>query len=189
MSVADGRRSPAESILASIGTIISQMTTATGMARVMTSIFLTESNCMSLASRPEPLARPGESAMIPIMKSGDAIAALGALASEARLAVFRLLVKRGPDGYTPSELTRRLDVPSPTLSFHLRELVNAGLVTSRREGRNLFYSPNVGRVRDLVGFLTDSCCALAERACGPDCQPIAGAAHRVPEAVKHRKRA
>ena len=72
------------------------------------------------------------------MKSNEAIDALSALASESRLAVFRLLVKRGPEGYTPSDLTKRLDVPSPTLSFHLKGLVQAGLVVSRREGRNLF---------------------------------------------------
>ncbi len=127
--------------------------------------------------------------MIAIMKSGDAIAALDALASEARLAMFRLLVKRGPEGYTPSELTRRLGVPAPTLSFHLRELVNARLVTSRREGRNLFYSPNLARMQDLVGFLTENCCALANEACGPDCEPLPAAALETTAMTKHRKRA
>lgn len=123
------------------------------------------------------------------MKSGDVIAALSALASEARLAVFRLLVKRGPDGYTPSELTRRLGVPSPTLSFHLRELVNARLVTCRREGRNLYYSPNLERMQDLVGFLTDNCCSLAEEACGPDCRPLPVSGQAARSATKQRKRA
>ncbi len=127
--------------------------------------------------------------MITIMKSGDAIAALGALASEARLAVFRLLVKRGPEGYTPTELTRRLEVPSPTLSFHLRELLNARLVTSRREGRNLFYSPNLERMQQLVGFLTDNCCTLADGACGPDCRPLPASAQAIPPATRQRKRA
>jgi len=109
------------------------------------------------------------------MKSQDAIAALGALASESRLGVFRLLIKRGPKGYTPSELSERLDVPAPTLSFHLKELVHAQLVTSRREGRNLYYSPNLERMNALMGFLTENCCSLADEACGPDCQPIAPA--------------
>ena len=97
---------------------------------------------------------------------------MSALASEARLAVFRLLVKRGPEGYTPSELTKRLDLPAPTLSFHLKGLVQAGLVISRREGRNLYYSPNFERMNALVGFLTENCCSLAEQACGADCQPL-----------------
>ena len=122
------------------------------------------------------------------MKANDAIAALGALASEARLAVFRLLVRRGPAGYTPTELTRRLDVPAPTLSFHLRELVNAGLVTSRREGRNLHYSPNLDRMQSLVGFLTENCCSLADQACGADCQPLPDSAQTA-DVPKQRKRA
>lgn len=109
------------------------------------------------------------------MKSKEVLEALGALASEPRLAVYRLLVKRGPEGYTPSELSERLEVPAPTLSFHLKGLVQAGLVASRREGRNLYYSPNFQRVRDLVGFLSENCCSLAYGACDTSCQPLAGA--------------
>jgi ArsR family transcriptional regulator, arsenate/arsenite/antimonite-responsive transcriptional repressor len=105
------------------------------------------------------------------MKSKDAITAFGALASEARLSVYRLLVKRGPEGYTPSELARRLDVPAPTLSFHLKGLMQAGLVVSRRESRNLFYSPNFERMNALVGFLTENCCSLADEACSTSCPP------------------
>ena len=111
--------------------------------------------------------------MLKLMKSSEAIEALGALASESRLAVFRLLVKRGPTGYTPSELVERLDVPAPTLSFHLKELVHAGLVNSRREGRNLYYGPNVQHMNALVGFLTENCCSLADEACDADCKPVA----------------
>ena len=117
--------------------------------------------------------------IIKIMKSKDAITALAALASEARLSVFRLLVKRGPEGYTPSELSDRLSVPAPTLSFHLKELVHADLIVSRREGRNLYYSPSFERMKALVGFLTENCCSLADEACGPDCKPVAGAMRRV----------
>ena len=112
------------------------------------------------------------------MKSKDAIDALSALASEPRLAVYRLLVKRGPEGYTPSELSQRLEVPAPTLSFHLKGLVQAGLVASRREGRNLYYRPNFERVRGLVGFLTENCCSLADEACDTNCQPLAPARQR-----------
>lgn len=105
------------------------------------------------------------------MKSQDAVSALSALASESRLAVYRLLVKRGPDGYTPSELAARLDLPAPTLSFHLKGLVQAGLVVSRRESRNLFYSPNFERMNALVSFLTENCCGLADGTCATICQP------------------
>jgi ArsR family transcriptional regulator len=114
--------------------------------------------------------------IIETMKSPEAIGALSALASDARLAVFRLLVKRGPEGYTPSELSKRLELPAPTLSFHLKGLVQAGLVLSRRDGRNLYYSPNFERMNALVGFLTENCCSLAEAVCGAECQPPAAAA-------------
>jgi ArsR family transcriptional regulator, arsenate/arsenite/antimonite-responsive transcriptional repressor len=123
------------------------------------------------------------------MKSLEAIEALGALASEARLAVFRLLVKRGPKGYTPSELSERLAVPAPTLSFHLKELVRAELVVSRREGRNLYYSPNFEQTRALVRFLTENCCSLADEACGPDCQPLSEKPVHPPSSAPQRRRA
>ena len=109
------------------------------------------------------------------MKSSDAVQALGALASESRLAVFRLLVQRGPQGFTPSDLIERLQIPAPTLSFHLKELAHAGLISSRREGRNLYYGPNVERMNALVGFLTENCCVLADEACGADCKPASPA--------------
>lgn len=115
------------------------------------------------------------------MKAHEAVQSLGALASDARLSMFRLLVKRGPEGYTPSELIERLDIPAPTLSFHLKELANAELVVSRREGRNLFYSPNFARMSALIAFLTENCCSLADESCGPDCQPLAA----VPQKRKH----
>lgn len=105
------------------------------------------------------------------MKSNQVIDALSALASEPRLAVFRLLVKRGPKGYTPWDLVERLEVPAPTLSFHLKELARADLIVSRRQGRNLYYSPNFARMDELVGFLTDNCCSLADEACDANCQP------------------
>ena len=108
------------------------------------------------------------------MKSSEAVSALSALASDPRLTVYRLLVKRGPEGYTPSELIERLDVPAPTLSFHLKGLVHAGLVVSRRQSRNLHYSPNFERMNALVGFLTENCCSLAGVACDANCQPQTG---------------
>jgi DNA-binding transcriptional ArsR family regulator len=109
------------------------------------------------------------------MKSKEAISALNALASEARLSVFRLLVKRGPEGYTPSELVERLGVRAPTLSFHLKELSHASLVVNRRDGRNLYYSPNFECMNALVAFLTENCCSLADEACDATCRPVTAA--------------
>jgi ArsR family transcriptional regulator len=113
-----------------------------------------------------------------MMKDKEAVSLLSALASEPRLAVFRLLVRRGPEGYTPSELSERLSVPAPTLSFHLKELMHAGLIASRRDGRNLFYSPDFDRMTSLVGFLTDSCCSLANDKCMTSCSPTTVAVSR-----------
>ncbi len=105
------------------------------------------------------------------MKSKDAIESLAALAQESRLAIFRMLVKRGPEGYTPTQLGEKLNVTSPTLSFHLKELQRAGLVDVRRDGRFLYYRPNFAHVNRLVGFLSENCCVLADQGCGPECGP------------------
>ncbi|HTE39799.1 MAG TPA: metalloregulator ArsR/SmtB family transcription factor [Steroidobacteraceae bacterium] len=104
------------------------------------------------------------------MKSEDVIGSLFALAQESRLAVFRLLVKRGPEGFTPGELAEKLGVPAPTLSFHLKELSRAKLVTARRDGRFLYYSVNFGQMNAVIGFLTDKCCSLADDRAG-SCKP------------------
>jgi len=106
------------------------------------------------------------------MKLSETVKALGALAQESRLAVFRLLVKRGPKGYTPGELAEKLTVPGPTLSFHLRELQHAGLVICKREGRFLYYSANFETMHDLVGFLTENCCSLSDESCDVQCRPV-----------------
>ena len=108
-----------------------------------------------------------------IMKSTEAIESLVALAQESRLAIFRMLVKRGPEGYTPTQLGEKLKVTSPTLSFHLKELQRAGLVDVRRDGRFLYYRPNFARMNQLIGFLTENCCVLADKGCGPECAPLA----------------
>jgi DNA-binding transcriptional ArsR family regulator len=107
------------------------------------------------------------------MKANEAVAALGALAQESRLAVFRLLVKRGPRGYTPGELAERLEIPAPTLSFHLKELQRVGLVSVQREGRFLNYTANFPLMNELVGFLTENCCSLAVETCDTGCPPAA----------------
>jgi DNA-binding transcriptional ArsR family regulator len=105
------------------------------------------------------------------MESTKAVESLAALAQESRLAIFRMLVQRGPDGYTPTQLGEKLNVSSPTLSFHLKELQRAGLIEARREGRFLYYSPNFPRMSELLGFLTENCCVLADQDCSAVCSP------------------
>ncbi len=92
------------------------------------------------------------------MEEKIAVASLAALAQEARLRVFRALVGAGPDGMTPGALAAMLGVPASTLSFHLKGLVHAGLVTVEREGRNLFYKPNLQQMNALLAYLTAHCC-------------------------------
>lgn len=107
------------------------------------------------------------------MKAHDVIGALGALAQESRLAVFRLLVRRGPQGYTPGELAERLGIPAPTLSFHLKELQRVDLVLVQREGRFLTYTANFPQMNNLLGFLTENCCSLSGETCETTCPPAA----------------
>lgn len=92
------------------------------------------------------------------MNETAAVSALAALAQEARLRVFRALVGAGPEGMTPSVLSSMLDIPGSTLSFHLKELMHAGLVSVQREGRNLHYRPALARMNELLSYLTDHCC-------------------------------
>lgn len=87
-----------------------------------------------------------------------AVAALGALAQENRLEVFRLLVQAGTDGLAAGEIAERLGIASPTLSFHLAQLRHAGLLHMRRDGRSLIYGANFDGMRALMGFLTENCC-------------------------------
>lgn len=92
------------------------------------------------------------------MEQNDAIRSLAALAQPVRLQVFRALVVAGQAGMTPGTMAEGLDVPAATLSFHLKELVNAGLVTQERASRNLIYRAAYDRMNSLLGYLTDNCC-------------------------------
>lgn len=92
------------------------------------------------------------------MDSKQAVAVLGALAQETRLAVFRHLVTAGEAGATAGAIAASLDVPSPTLSFHLKELERAGIIISRRESRQIYYSASFTSVKALIDFLTEDCC-------------------------------
>jgi ArsR family transcriptional regulator, arsenate/arsenite/antimonite-responsive transcriptional repressor len=96
------------------------------------------------------------------MKSTQAIHALSALAQEHRLALFRLLVRTGPAGLPAGRIADALGVPNSSLSHHLAQLHEAGLVAQRREGRSLIYSADYGAMDALVGFLMENCCQGAE---------------------------
>jgi ArsR family transcriptional regulator len=104
------------------------------------------------------------------MESKDAIAALSALAQEARLAVFRLLVEAGPQGLPVGHIGERLRLAPATLSFHLAQLKHAGLVTCRRDGRQLFHAAEFGQMNNLVSYLTENCCGSSQN-CTPNCLP------------------
>lgn len=93
------------------------------------------------------------------MDTKATLAALAALAQESRLAVFRLLVQTGPAGLAASKISEHLDIPPSSLSFHLKELSHASLLSSRQDGRFVIYSANVGTMNGLIGFLTENCCA------------------------------
>ncbi len=93
------------------------------------------------------------------MKNKDAVRALSALAQESRLEVFRLLVRKGPSGLAAGELSEKLGLPPATMSFHLKELSNAGLITSKRESRSIIYSADFAHMQELINFLLENCCA------------------------------
>ena len=100
------------------------------------------------------------------MQSKAAIDALGALAQEHRLALFRMLVQAGPDGMAAGALAEALGVPNSSLSFHLAHLTRAGLIEQRRAGRSLIYSADYGAMDRLVGYLMENCCG------GKECAPV-----------------
>ncbi|HEY2815665.1 MAG TPA: metalloregulator ArsR/SmtB family transcription factor [Casimicrobiaceae bacterium] len=101
------------------------------------------------------------------MKTADAVNALAALAQSTRLAIYRLLVRQGPGGLPAGTLAERLDVPAATLSFHLKELANAGMIESRQDGRFVYYSANYGKMNGLIGYLSENCCQGDATACAP----------------------
>lgn len=92
------------------------------------------------------------------MEESTAIRSLLALAQTVRLRAFRALVVAGPEGTTPGALSQALDVPATSLSFHLKELANAGLVTQERQGRNLIYRAAFDQMNGLMVYLTENCC-------------------------------
>jgi len=102
----------------------------------------------------------------------NAVAQLAALAQRTRLGIFRLLVEHADVGLTPGAIASRLDLAPATLSFHLKELANAGLIADTRNGRFIWYRPDMAAMRGLVSYLTDHCCRASGGACAPGaCTP------------------
>jgi len=109
------------------------------------------------------------------MKADSALAALGALAQEHRLALFRLLVQAGAGGMAAGAIAETLGVPNSSLSFHLAHLARAGLIHQERQGRSLLYRADYGAMNDLVGYLMENCCG------GESCGPVAICTPQVPQ--------
>src|SRR5918996_1634038 len=113
------------------------------------------------------------------MKITDAVEALAALAQEKRLSIFRLLVEAGPEGVAAGRIAETLKVPGATLSFHLKELARASLVSSRQERQFIYYAADFERMAELMTFLTQNCCrgmpqeclTIVETALGKCCSP------------------
>lgn len=107
------------------------------------------------------------------MEAKQAIMALGALAHETRLAVFRLLVQRGPDGLSAGTIAQALGLLPSSLTFHLQQLTHAGLITQRRMSRQLIYATDFATMNALMGYLTENCCGIGAAVCTPICRPQA----------------
>src|ERR1051325_8554030 len=104
------------------------------------------------------------------MEIKDAVTALAALAQETRLSIFRLLVEAGPEGISAGRLAEALEIPGATLSFHLKELSHAGLVSSRQEKQFIYYATDFEAMAKLMTFLTKNCCQGMPQKCLVDVQ-------------------
>ena len=117
------------------------------------------------------------------MKKTEVIAALGALAQETRLDIYRLLVEAGPEGIAAGQIGEKLDLPAATLSFHLSQLRHAGLVTQRRASRSLIYAAHYPTMNGLLAYLTENCCRGTGACDVPTCSP-ASTSIRAPEGAE-----
>ena len=127
------------------------------------------------------------------METTSAVKRLSALAQDARLELFRLLVKAGPDGLAAGEIARSLETAPNTTSAQLLVLSNAGLIRARREGRSIIYSVDFDAMSELLVFLTEDCCGGRSEICAPlvavasrCCKPARGVRHEAP-ARSHRR--
>jgi ArsR family transcriptional regulator, arsenate/arsenite/antimonite-responsive transcriptional repressor len=108
------------------------------------------------------------------MKALEVVEALGALAHEHRLAIYRLLVQRGPEGLPAGHIAVRLKLVPSSLTFHLQNLQRAGLIHQKRESRQLIYSADFAAMNGVVSYLTENCCAGSAQ-CAPGCKPARSA--------------
>ena len=111
------------------------------------------------------------------MEPDRVVTALGALAHETRLAIFRLLVERGPDGFAAGVIADKVGIAPSSLTFHLHQLMQAGLITQRRLSRQLIYATDFAAMNTLMAYLTDNCCG-GEAVCAPVCRPAKAPARR-----------
>jgi ArsR family transcriptional regulator, arsenate/arsenite/antimonite-responsive transcriptional repressor len=105
------------------------------------------------------------------VKAPAVIEALGALAHEHRLAIYKLLVERGPEGLAAGQIGAKVKLVPSSLTFHLQSLERAGLINQRRESRQLIYSADYEAMNGVVGYLTENCCAGGSD-CAPGCKPV-----------------
>lgn len=103
------------------------------------------------------------------MHKEQALTALSAIAQSARLDIFRCLVQAGPEGMAAGVLSESLQIANSTLSFHLKALTHANLISARQESRFIYYTANYAQMNDLLAYLTENCCGGNTRCC-PDLQ-------------------
>ena len=123
------------------------------------------------------------------MEAKQAVLSLGALAQETRLAIFRLLVEAGPTGLSVGEIGAEVNAAPATLSFHLKELTHTALILARQDGRYIFYSANFEHMNDLLGFLTENCCARDGLSCAAKSKADCGTKRRAPAATRDSAKA
>jgi ArsR family transcriptional regulator, arsenate/arsenite/antimonite-responsive transcriptional repressor len=127
------------------------------------------------------------------MKKNTVLDCLAALSQETRLDIFRLLVQAGPEGVAAGQIGERLEVALPTLSFHLNQLRQAGLIEAERNGRSIIYRADYDAMNGLLGYLTDNCCRGQPEECGlPACKPATpivaiGASDEAPARPRRRQ--
>ena|ERR1700739_336480 len=106
------------------------------------------------------------------MNAARTVEALGALAHDHRLAIYRLLVEAGPEGMSAGDIAEQIGLVPSSLTFHVQSLQRAGLIAQRRLSRQLFYSADFRAMNELVDYLTKNCCGGAH-SCAPVCKPVA----------------